>query len=152
LIIIAIVPETLVNIVDQLFQLFGRLVGTLAGEVAAGARALFNIVRGVFNLESDKGQPAATSKPAPAPPAGDAAPANGNPAGDQASVSTQAQPPSRETRFLWVAETIFVRLLYLATVIVVVGSDFVFAILRLQAVLFPTLPAPIHDLTFLSLL
>jgi hypothetical protein len=33
-----------------------------------------------------------------------------------------------------------------------VGSDFVFAILRLQAVLFPSLPAPVRDLTFLSLL
>lgn len=53
---------------------------------------------------------------------------------------------------MWVAETIFVRLLYLATVVIVIGSDFVFAILRLQAVLFPSLPTPVHDLTLLSLL
>ncbi|HEV2235398.1 MAG TPA: hypothetical protein VGR57_01945, partial [Ktedonobacterales bacterium] len=57
-----------------------------------------------------------------------------------------------ENELTWVAETIFTRLLYLVTVIVVIGSDFVFAILRLQAELFPTLPVPKQDLSNLSLL
>ena len=142
LLLIAVTPESLVNVVDQLFQLCGRLVGALAGEAAAGADALFAIVGGVFNMSQKSAKPAAQ----PAPQASAAA-ANG---ADQAQAA--AQPVEDDTPFMWVAETIFVRLLYLATVIIVVGSDFVFAILRLQAVLFPSLPAPVSDLSFLSLL
>lgn len=142
LLLIAVTPESLANVVDQIFQLGGRLVGALAGEAEAGAGALFAIVAGVFNLSTSKSIAKSTrSQPATA----DGAAAD--------SAGTTAAPASSgedETPFLWVAETIFVRLLYLATVIVVVGSDFVFAILRLQAVLFPSLPTPVSNLAFLS--
>ncbi|HEX9057764.1 MAG TPA: hypothetical protein VF818_09550 [Ktedonobacterales bacterium] len=142
LLIIAIAPEYLANIVSQIFQLFGRLVATLAGEAEAGANALFDIVRGVFNrkVANTQNEQRAQSQAA----ALSSTPASASKAADQESAD--------EIPYMWVAETIFVRLLYLATVIVVVGSDFVFAILRLQAVLFPSLPAPLRDLSFLSLL
>src|SRR5262249_599254 len=49
LLVIAIAPESLVNAIGQMFQLLGRLIGSLAGEAEAGANALFGVVRGVFN-------------------------------------------------------------------------------------------------------
>src|SRR5579859_2773125 len=121
LLIIAIVPESLVNVVDQLFQLFGRLVGTLAGEAEAGASALFGIVRGVFNLDSGGTQPAETSKSQSAAKAEDAKDgeatdgksSNGKPSNGQSSAPAPSKASSNETPFTWVAETIFVRLLYL---------------------------------------
>jgi hypothetical protein len=156
LLIIAVAPESLSNVVGELFQLVGRLITGLAGEAEAAAGALFAIVRGVFTFDT-----AGTTKSAQTPSAHQSSGAQ--PPGSSSSPATTPTPPAEgtsiggqqedeSTPFAWVAETIFVRLLYLATVIVIVVSDFIFAILRLQAVLFPSLPAPTQDLSRLSLL
>lgn len=169
ILLIAVVPENVANVVGQIFQLVGRLVNALAGEAEAGATALFSIVHGVFVVS---GQPKKSSEEQKAPAPVTEAPAAKTAAGDppaakEGATQERAQPTASATAttsaastqrveedapFMWVAETIFVRLIYLATVIIVVGSDFVFAILRLQAVLFPSLPTPVHDLALLSLL
>lgn len=156
LLVIAVAPENLSNVVGELFQLVGRLVTGLAAEAEAGAEALFAIVRGVFTFHQER-----TTKPTPTPSARQSS--SPQPPLSSSDVATTPVPPAQgtptaggqeeeETPFAWVAETIFIRLLYLATVIVIVVSDFIFAILRLQAVLFPSLPAPTQDLSRLSLL
>jgi hypothetical protein len=156
LLVIAVAPENLSNVVGELFQLVGRLVTGLASEAEAGAEALFGIVRGVFTFHKT-----GTTKPTPTPGARQTDSAQ--PSSSSSAATTTQAPPAQgtpsaggqeeeETPFAWVAETIFIRLLYLATVVVIVVSDFIFAILRLQAVLFPSLPAPTQDLSRLSLL
>jgi hypothetical protein len=217
LILIAVAPESVANVLGQLIQLVGRLVGALAEEAEAGAITLFNVVRSVFAPSRRVTRPAGGAQPAqsqaaqPQQPAGagsggqpeagaagtagtsqganqtpqapgganqpqgsaaaspaastsDASNASNAPTGARgASAGTSqgaqqargqtAQPQEstvEETPLMWVAETIFIRLLYLATVIVIAAADFVFAILRLQAVLFPTLPVP-HAGIFSSL-
>src|SRR5262249_17354496 len=144
LLVIAVTPESLANAIGQVFQLLGRLVGALAGEAEAGANALFWVVRAVFNPRAKSQQPttpAAASRPERA---------SGPVAARQLTqIQAQATPAQaaqeEEVPLSWVAETIFTRLLYLATVVVIIASDFVFAILRLQAVLFPSLPVSISD-------
>lgn len=145
LLIIAVAPERVSNVVGELFQLVGRLITGLASEADAAAEALFGIVRGVFTF-----RPGGASEQTPAPSAQQSS--GTQPSSSSASPATGGQHEDAATPFEWVAETIFVRLLYLATVIVIVASDFIFAILRLQAVLFPSLPAPTQDLSRLSLL
>jgi hypothetical protein len=173
LVIIAVSPESLVGVIGQIFQLLGRGVGVLAGEAELGASTLFGVLGGVFNARREAPTPPTPSQDAVTPRAaptqgtqGATAQADGQqaPAGQaQATQPAPVQPPrtqaeararaeAEEVPFSWVAETIFTRLLYLATVIVIIASDFVFAILRLQAVLFTSLQAPIKDLGFLSLL
>jgi hypothetical protein len=143
--------ENLANLLSQLFEIVGRLVNDVAREIESAATTLTRMLGGVLQLHRRRAAPAA------APPGRSAAttqPLGGAPGSDSPSQSgvTQQPPQEEETPLTWVAETIFTRLLYLATVIVIVVSDFVFAILRLQAVLFPSLPAPKQDLSSLSLL
>jgi hypothetical protein len=194
LLLIAVAPEGVANILGQLIQLVGRLVGALAEEAETGAITLFNVVRGALAparktvkaagderpargqstppQQSSSASPSAQAAPQGAQQAGagqgggaatasppapaDGAGSSGSPAsqGTQQPRGQDAQPQEtiveEDTPLMWVAETIFVRLLYLATVIIIAAADFVFAILRLQAVLFPSLPLPTTDLTFLS--
>src|SRR5260370_26026620 len=116
LLIIAVGPDSLANVVGQIFQLFGRLVGALAGEAEAAASALFGIVRGMFtsNGEPDKSpteQTAPSRATEPPTSASEGAPQEQSPA-------TATQIAEEDTRFTWVAETFFVRLRYLATVMI----------------------------------
>jgi hypothetical protein len=145
--------ENLANLVSQLFEIVGRLVNDVAREIEAAANTLTRMLGGVLHLHWRRTAPAAA--PAAAPARAAASGSEGGGGGDappSQSGVTQKPPQEEETPLTWVAETIFTRLLYLATVIVIVLSDFVFAILRLQAVLFPSLPAPKQDLSSLSLL
>ena len=150
LIIIAVAPANLANLLGELFQLVGRLIASLAGEAEAGADALFAIVQDVFTFHRPPAKPAPATAPATGTQ-GRAASGQPGSASSASQSSTTESSDEQETPFAWVAETIFVRLLYLATVIVIVGSDFVFAILRLQAVLFPTLPTIVKSPFFSDL-
>jgi len=51
-----------------------------------------------------------------------------------------AQPEEPEIPATWVGEVIISHVLYLVAGVIIVVSDFVFTVLRLQAVLFPDLP------------
>jgi hypothetical protein len=136
--------ENLANVVGQLFEIVGRLVYDVARETEAAARTLTGLLSSVVHPHNHPSPKQERKK--------DAA--------QQTGAQTDAAPPaastataqSKDPPSIWIAEIIFTRLLYLVTVVVVVGSDFVLAILRLQAVLFPTLPTPVHDLSVLSLL
>lgn len=166
LLLIIVVPENVSNLVGQAIQVVGRLVGALAAEAEIGARQLFYILRGVLlggSVARAQRQSAPPATPPSAAATGSAsgtksgAPAGGGqtPAAQPAAATTASAAASddaadREDPLIWVPETIFTRLLYLATVIVIAAADFVFAILRLQAVLFPSLPSPIGNLTLLS--
>jgi hypothetical protein len=153
LIIIAVAPSNVAYVVGELFQLVGRLITSLASEAQEGATALFRIVEGVFTFHKDPPAKAAQA-PATRTSSGTQASATGSSTTVAATAQPDAapEPGEEDTPFMWVAETIFIRLLYLATVIVIVAADFIFAILRLQAVLFPTLPVPTNSLSNLSLL
>jgi hypothetical protein len=158
LILIAVSPQSIADAIGQVFQLLSRFFGALAGEAELGAIALFGIVGGVFNARRPRPgpapTPAATTAPATTAPAATTAAGANPPAQGAAATAAPPQPPVEEEDlpFSWIAETIFTRLLYLATVVVIVAADYVFAILRLQAVLFPSLQPPISDLSTLSLL
>lgn len=155
LLIIAVAPANLAYVVGELFQLVGRLITGLAAEAETGATTLFGIVQDAFTFHSATPKETAKTSPARQTP-GSPAVATGSGASSTEAPATQPAAPTdakpEEPKITWVAETIFVRLLYLATVVVIVAADFIFAILRLQAVLFPSLPAPTQDLTRLSLL
>jgi hypothetical protein len=177
LILIAVAPQSVATVLGQLIQLVGRLAGALAEEAEAGATTLFNIVKGVFAAGGrpaktpEKPPPQAQGQPGQAtqrlqPPAAGAsagtdttaaqAPGGAQPAQGQPGQAAQPQGSAAQgstaddISLLWIPETIFVRLLYLVTVAIIAGADFVFAILRLQAVLFPSLPIPVNNLPFLS--
>jgi hypothetical protein len=146
--------EYLANVIGQLFEIVGRLVNDGAREIEAAANTLTHMLGGVLGLHPRTASAAATSAPpttAAAEPATDTSPPpDGATAPHQAAPHQAAHEAPAENELTWVAETIFTRLLYLATVVVVVASDFVFAILRLQAVLFPSLEVPKSDLSALS--
>lgn len=157
LILIIVVPENVASLIGQAIQIVGRLVGALAAEADTGAKELFNILRGVLLGAGHSSTQSQAAPPAPSSPsaaAGGQAPGAGTPAGDKAPAGTKqsaaAENVDHDDPLIWIPETIFTRLLYLATVIVIAAADFVFAILRLQAVLFPSLPSPIGNLTLLS--
>ena len=53
---------------------------------------------------------------------------------------SQRRPEEPEIHATWVGEVIISHVLYLVAGVIIVASDFVFTVLRLQAVLFPDLP------------
>src|SRR5262249_9607689 len=57
-----------------------------------------------------------------------------------AAPAERAKPEEPEIHATWVGEVIISHVLYLVAGVIIVVSDFVFTVLRLQAVLFPDLP------------
>jgi hypothetical protein len=136
--------DYLANVVSQLFEIVGRLVNDFARETEAASHTLKGLLAGVLDPHT---HPTRERARAPTSSESESASSTEAPAGKQSASAQDEDRPE-----IWIAEIIFTRLLYLVTVVVVVGSDFVLAILRLQAVLFPTLPTPVRDLSALSLL
>jgi hypothetical protein len=66
--------------------------------------------------------------------------ATGQASGALSAPPDAAQPEEAEIHATWVGEVIISHVLYLVAGVIIVVSDFVFTVLRLQAVLFPDLP------------
>jgi hypothetical protein len=56
------------------------------------------------------------------------------------AAADRTEAPTEELHATWVGEVIIAHVLYLVAGVIIVVSDFVFTVLRLQAVLFPDLP------------
>jgi hypothetical protein len=65
---------------------------------------------------------------------------SGRTTGALSAPAEPAKPEEPEIHATWVGEVIIAHVLYLVAGVIIVVSDFVFTVLRLQAVLFPDLP------------